>query len=624
MNLTIGVLKQMVMARKIKIQVPYQIIFIVVLGFVARFLIAEYEWVNPDEGHYLYHANLILKGSIPFKDFYTREPIFIYLLTFFVRIFGISLLAGRLLPVVAGTISIYFVYLIGKELYSPNTGLLASLIFALSPYAVYYGSIIKLEPVGVMLITIAIYFLIIGIKNDEKKYFLLNGLFLGAAILTRRSSVIFLVSEPILLAYIFKGNLRSFLRKIEAGLIGVFLTFVLPTLYLISLTDFYWIWNALGIGEGILACQILGICTKTVYSVGIQTWAVKTAVIYSASTMLLYLLVPTFIFLALDMKKRFGNGLSYLAISGIGLTYLRILIEGASRTQVEGFGIVHISKSAHLLFDFLLILLLALTISLLIDGIQTKERFSYSNNVLLFWFISIAVFYLIWFRWFVDYFSEFIAVLSLMSSVSLHSIWVDLREHLSITFQNSEGDDLQQNERKRREHFRIKTRKTIITFLFFTLLVVSSLFTVIFVYPRCFSPYFKHEHPWPPCIVNEISAYLANHTSKNEEIFTGDTIFVSLADRLTVYNVSNPLYYYSPHDKPFSYDPYHLFPSITEIIERMETKAVKYVIVGHRTRGLFRWHPELERYVLYRYTLVKTVSAVIPDFEIKIYERNPD
>ena len=66
-------------------------------------------------------------------------PLYHLILHFWTLVFGHSDLALRSLSAFFGTISVLAVYKVGTELFNRNTGLVAGLLLAISPFAIYYS-----------------------------------------------------------------------------------------------------------------------------------------------------------------------------------------------------------------------------------------------------------------------------------------------------------------------------------------------------------------------------------------------------------------------------------------------------------------------------------------------------
>ena len=73
--------------------------------------------VGLDESAHLMDAVLALDGKVPLVDFDSRQPLYVYINALFLKLFGISYTAGRLLPLTCSLLIGIFVYLIANTLF---------------------------------------------------------------------------------------------------------------------------------------------------------------------------------------------------------------------------------------------------------------------------------------------------------------------------------------------------------------------------------------------------------------------------------------------------------------------------------------------------------------------------
>src|SRR6185295_5334153 len=92
--------------------------------------------LNPvpgDEHLYFNMAILVNKGLIPYRDFYfTHPPLHLYLAVLPFRLFGYSLVLGKLLPEIALLVGGLVVYAIGRRALGAMDGALACALFLLA------------------------------------------------------------------------------------------------------------------------------------------------------------------------------------------------------------------------------------------------------------------------------------------------------------------------------------------------------------------------------------------------------------------------------------------------------------------------------------------------------------
>jgi len=152
------------------------VLIILVLGFLLRLYFALTVHLNLDEGSYLYDAQLLRDGKVPFRDYYTRSPLLLVLLAGSISVFGESYLAGRLLSVLLSTLTIPLIYLAAHRIFDRGTGFVAAFLFAFSPFTVYCGALIFTETAQVFFLTMAFVLLLRGLDR--------TGLFPGYSLLS--------------------------------------------------------------------------------------------------------------------------------------------------------------------------------------------------------------------------------------------------------------------------------------------------------------------------------------------------------------------------------------------------------------------------------------------------------
>ncbi len=115
------------------------------------------------------HLKEIFK-NLSMIAFLPEFPFFSFILNVWRYFFGNQEIILRLLPVCFGVGSIFFTFLIGKELFNKSIGLLSAFILSISPLHVYYSQEIRSYMVGTFFSLCSIYFFIRIIK--EKSNFL--------------------------------------------------------------------------------------------------------------------------------------------------------------------------------------------------------------------------------------------------------------------------------------------------------------------------------------------------------------------------------------------------------------------------------------------------------------------
>ena len=161
------------------------VFFIPLLGYVHLF-----DW---DEINFAESAReMIVTGDytrvqINFVPFWEKPPLFFWLQSLSMQVFGINEFAARFPNAICGVITLLVIYRIGKQLYSLQFGMLWSVLYlgALLPHLYFKSGII--DPIFNLFIFLSIWNLIRIIEQEDHKnrYAILSGLFVGLAILTK-------------------------------------------------------------------------------------------------------------------------------------------------------------------------------------------------------------------------------------------------------------------------------------------------------------------------------------------------------------------------------------------------------------------------------------------------------
>ncbi|UCD16408.1 MAG: glycosyltransferase family 39 protein [Candidatus Zixiibacteriota bacterium] len=176
---------------------PYFPVLILALLVRVIYLLAYYatpEWDQLLVDSLFHHrwAVSIASGDVLGHEPFFRAPLYIYVLGGLYAIFGQSLLAGRIFGHLIGVISVLLTFRIGLRLFSKPAAIIAAVIHALYPIAVYFESELLVDSLFTMLIELSIFCLLIAVERKTPAWYFLTGLVVGAAAITR----------PILLALV--------------------------------------------------------------------------------------------------------------------------------------------------------------------------------------------------------------------------------------------------------------------------------------------------------------------------------------------------------------------------------------------------------------------------------------
>ncbi len=188
------------------------LIAIVAAAFILRLLWALHVEVDPrtywrwDMTVYDFQAYALARGE-GYVDFVLKPtahwpPGYPAALSVLYRFTDNSLLAARLLNVVAGSLTVVLVYLLGRKVFGRGIGLMAAGLLAVFPGQIFATSLILTEPVFtllfVLILTIAVYTLL-GEREDRPRQAFLIGLLIGVAALVRGEGLLLAAIIPVLI-----------------------------------------------------------------------------------------------------------------------------------------------------------------------------------------------------------------------------------------------------------------------------------------------------------------------------------------------------------------------------------------------------------------------------------------
>lgn len=151
-----------------------------------------------DEAIYIRWATIVREN--PSKLFVSamdgKSPLFVWLNAMTLGFTEDILLSGRIVSVAAGAFAVAGIYLLGKKLFSPAVGFLASLIYLLLPFSTIHDRMALMDSL-VTAFAVWLILLIVHFYFDQKRIYRM-GLAMGAAM-----GLGFLTKTPFLMFFIF-------------------------------------------------------------------------------------------------------------------------------------------------------------------------------------------------------------------------------------------------------------------------------------------------------------------------------------------------------------------------------------------------------------------------------------
>jgi 4-amino-4-deoxy-L-arabinose transferase-like glycosyltransferase len=138
-----------------------------------------------------------------------------------INVFGKSLIAVRMLSVLAGLATVYLVFQIASELFDIQTAETSALITALAPFHVHYSQEIRMYAFMTLWLLLATYSYLRGMMSGDWRWWLVFGLSSALSQYTHNLVAFFLI--PLAVTPLLKRDWRTFRSVLIAGLLAIFL-----------------------------------------------------------------------------------------------------------------------------------------------------------------------------------------------------------------------------------------------------------------------------------------------------------------------------------------------------------------------------------------------------------------
>lgn len=174
---------------------------ILLVTFIVRFarITFEQQPVFADEAIYIRWAQVMRAEEglrfLPLSD--GKQPLFMWVMIPFLKIFSDPLFAGRLLSLMTGMGISTGIYLLSRILFrSRRISLISILIYAISPFAVFFDSMALVDSMLSMFGVWTLLLAILTVKTKRLDFAMLTGFTLGGALLTKSPGIYFALLLP--------------------------------------------------------------------------------------------------------------------------------------------------------------------------------------------------------------------------------------------------------------------------------------------------------------------------------------------------------------------------------------------------------------------------------------------
>lgn len=167
-----------------------------------------------------------------------KQPSFIWLAAVFMRVINDPLLAGRLVSVFAGFGSMIGLYFLASEIFSNRkVGFLASLIYAIFPFALVYDRLALYDSLVAFFIIWSLYFEVLLVRRMRLDLAMILGFVIGGGMLTKTSAnfALYLLPASVLLLKFDRKTWKIYLKRmIVYGVVSAFIAYAIYSILRLS------------------------------------------------------------------------------------------------------------------------------------------------------------------------------------------------------------------------------------------------------------------------------------------------------------------------------------------------------------------------------------------------------
>lgn len=137
----------------------------------------------------------LMYGFYNMQNFtYWQPPVYILLLAVSFKLLGLGVIQGRLVSVSLGFITMIFTYLLGKEYYNKNVGIIAASIVTFNLLIFYVSRTMRMEIAVACFTVISIFLITLALKKSNMYYYFLSGIFSMLTLLSHPNGLITIIT----------------------------------------------------------------------------------------------------------------------------------------------------------------------------------------------------------------------------------------------------------------------------------------------------------------------------------------------------------------------------------------------------------------------------------------------
>src|SRR3989344_1420674 len=206
------------------------LVFILLLAFLIRLANLTILPVFADEAIYIRWSQIMHSEPtlrfLPLSD--GKQPLFMWVLMVVISRFDDPLIAGRLVSVFAGLGTIIGVFSLSYLIFKSNlAALVSSLIWAISPYAIFFDRMALVDSMLAMFGIWTVFFAIVTVRTLRLDFAMITGFLLGAAHLTKSPSIFFVMMLPVTWLFLKKFDKRHLVKLVGLSIVYYAISFII-------------------------------------------------------------------------------------------------------------------------------------------------------------------------------------------------------------------------------------------------------------------------------------------------------------------------------------------------------------------------------------------------------------
>jgi glycosyltransferase involved in cell wall biosynthesis len=208
-------------------------ILLFLVAFVWKVMYIGARDICLDEPFTIFNAQLNLLDIIKLPaNNEPTPPLFMMILHFWIKIFGIGAYSVRIVPILFNAFTAVFLYLIGKKFFNSWSGLIASGLFIFSTYHFYFGGDTRTYAMLSFATAAALYYFLSIAREPEKKIYAIGLVISNLMLIYGHYFGWFVVFMEFVSAFFFLKN-REFLKKTAISILATAVLYIpmMPVLY---------------------------------------------------------------------------------------------------------------------------------------------------------------------------------------------------------------------------------------------------------------------------------------------------------------------------------------------------------------------------------------------------------